>query len=364
VLDGGDDDDTISVTGKFGKDFSQTTVSALGGAGNDTITVSDNTAGDTGTEGQNFGIAKATLSGGDGDDTLTVGGVLGATLTGGTGSDKFVLTAQQYRTIVEGSRSFANSNGTNSTVKADPVTITDFAVGAGGDVLDYSDLLRNGTLTYDGSNPFGSGFLKLEQSGADTLLSFDADGATGGEEGYVVLAILKGVSKDNLAASNFNPNYPPNGGAAAGQLLNGSSLAEPLTGGFGNDTINGLGGADTIDGQAGSDSLSGGDGDDKIEGNFGNDSLYGGNGNDTLTDDQGSNLLDGGNGNDNLTSRSLSGDHTLLGGAGNDSLNATGLKVSLDGGDQDDSLNATGQLQQGGSTAGRARNNSEISPKI
>jgi Ca2+-binding RTX toxin-like protein len=351
TLDGGDDDDTISATGRFSKNYGQTTVTALGGAGNDTITVNDNTAGDTGTDGQNWGIAKATLSGGEGDDTLTVGGVLGATLTGGTGADKFVLTAQQYRTIVEGSRSFANSNGTSSTVKADPVTITDFAVGAGGDVLDYSDLLRNGTLTYDGSNPFGSGFLKLEQSGADTLLSFDADGATGGNEGYVVLAILKNVSASNLAAGNFNPNYPPNGGAAAGVLLNGSSLAEPLTGGFGNDTINGLGGADTIDGQAGSDSLSGGDGDDKLEGNFGNDSLYGGNGNDTLTDDQGSNVMDGGNGNDNLTSRSLSGDHTLLGGAGNDTLNATGQKVSLDGGDQDDSLNVNGQLLQGGSTS-------------
>ena len=40
-------------------------------------------------------------------------------------------------------------------------------------------------------------------------------------EGYVVLAVLKNVSASNLAAGNFNPNYPPNGGAAAGQQGNG-----------------------------------------------------------------------------------------------------------------------------------------------
>ncbi|NDD82606.1 MAG: type I secretion C-terminal target domain-containing protein, partial [Verrucomicrobia bacterium] len=44
-----------------------------------------------------------------------------------------------------------------------PVEISDFAVGATGDVLDYSDLLRNASLTYNGSNPFASGYLKLTQ---------------------------------------------------------------------------------------------------------------------------------------------------------------------------------------------------------
>jgi hypothetical protein len=236
-LDGGDDDDTINVMGSFNKSYGQTTVSALGGTGNDTITVSDNIAGDTGTQGQNYGIAKATLSGGEGDDTLTVGGVLGATLTGGTGADKFVLTAQQYRTIVEGSRSIANSNGTNTTVKADPVTITDFAVGAGGDVLDYSDLLRNGTLSYDGSNPFGSGFLKLEQSGADTLLSFDADGTAGGNEGYVVLAVLKNVSASNLVSGNFNPNFELPGGSTNQAPVLTTPAAITYTDTAGNDTF-------------------------------------------------------------------------------------------------------------------------------
>jgi Ca2+-binding RTX toxin-like protein len=350
-LDGGDDNDILNVSSNNYIGSGQTSVALLGGLGNDRLSVTDSMAGDTGNQGQNYGVAIANLNGGDGDDILSVGGVLKATLTGGAGADAFMLTAQQYRTLLEGTRAFAQTNGTNAAVTADPVIITDFTVGVGGDVLDYSDLLRNGALTYDGSNPFSTGYLKLEQSGANTLVLFDADGTAGAAETPVALAVLQNVSASTLAASNFNPNYPPDGSAAVAQTLTGSSLSETLIGGFGNDTINGLGGNDTIDGQAGSDSLSGGDGDDRIEGNFGNDSLYGGNGNDTLTDDQGSNLLDGGAGVDILTSRSLSGQHTLLGGAGNDTLNATGAIVNLDGGDQDDYLFAAGQLFQGGSTS-------------
>ncbi|CAM5301030.1 Calx-beta domain-containing protein [Thauera mechernichensis] len=350
-LDGGDDNDTLSVSGYNSVWAGQTTASLRGGAGNDTLQVIDRSAGDTGTDGGYYGIARATLDGGAGDDTLEAGGVLQLTLTGGDGADRFVLTAQQYRTLLEGTRNFENVDGSRTAVTADPVVITDFAAGVGGDVLDYGDLLRNGTLAYDGSNPFGTGFLILEQAGSDTLLSFDPDGAAGQAEGPVVVAVLKNVTAATLVADNFNPNYPPDGSTEPGWVLTGTSLSEPLQGGFGDDTIYGLGGNDTIDGQAGNDWIHGGDGDDVIEGNFGNDSLYGGNGNDRLSDDQGSNLLDGGAGNDWLTSRSLSGQHTLLGGTGNDVLNATGQAVYLDGGEQDDVLNVTGRLEQGGSTS-------------
>ena len=56
--------------------------------------------------------------------------MLKLSLTGGAGVDTFVLTAQQYRTLLEGTRNFQNSDGSYSSVSADPVLITDFVAGA------------------------------------------------------------------------------------------------------------------------------------------------------------------------------------------------------------------------------------------
>ena len=212
VLDGGDDNDLLTVSGWSNIYFGQTTVALRGGSGNDSLSVTDSNAGDTGNSGQSYGIAQASLDGGAGDDTLTAGGVLQLSLTGGAGVDSFIMMAQQYRTLLEGTRSFHNTNNTYTSVTADPVLITDFVAGTGGDVLDYSDMLRNGALSYDGSNPFGTGFLKLEQSGTDTLLSFDADGSAGTASGLVVIARLQNVTASTLIAANFNPNFNLPGG--------------------------------------------------------------------------------------------------------------------------------------------------------
>ena len=207
VLDGGDDNDRLTVSGYSSTYSGQTTLTLRGGAGNDSLTVTDGSAGDTGNSGQNHGISQASLDGGAGDDTLTASGVLNLSLTGGAGVDSFVLTAQQYRTLLEGTRNFPDSNYNYTSVSADPVLITDFAAGASGDVLDYSDLLRNAALSYDGTNPFGTGFLKLEQFGADTLLSFDADGSAGTASGLVVVARFQNVAVSSLVAANFTPNF-------------------------------------------------------------------------------------------------------------------------------------------------------------
>jgi Ca2+-binding RTX toxin-like protein len=91
-LDGGADDDTLTVSGNSWIHYGLTELHLEGGTGNDTLSVSDSAF------GSNAGaIAQATLSGGDGDDRLTASGVLQLTMTGGLGADTFVLTAQQYR---------------------------------------------------------------------------------------------------------------------------------------------------------------------------------------------------------------------------------------------------------------------------
>ncbi|NDD57576.1 MAG: calcium-binding protein, partial [Verrucomicrobia bacterium] len=239
-------------------------------------------------------------------------------------------------------------------MQAKPVEISDFAVGATGDVLDYSDLLRNASLTYNGSNPFASGYLKLTQQGADTLLQFDEDGSTVTTASLQTLAVLKNVQASQLVAANFNPNFPPDGSAASPQSIAGTAGNDSLLGGFGNDSITGLGGDDSIDGQAGSDTIDGGDGSDTLIGNYGDDVLLGGLGNDRLSDDQGSNVLDGGDGVDSLETRSLAGNHSLRGSAGDDTLQATGKTLSLDGGDGNDQLSVSGNLNGSYVSAGVA----------
>eukprot|EP01032_Pedospumella_encystans_P011937 gene11937-13845_t len=352
VLDGGADEDTLSVVGNsyngnFTGQSGQITAVLRGGSGNDLLSVIDDNAGLNNINylGTNpYGVVKATLDGGDGNDVLSVGGVLQASLTGGAGSDVFKLTAQAYKTLLEGTRNFLTEAGSVGIVPT-AMMITDFAAGAGGDVLDYSDLLRNAATTYDGSNPFTSGYLKLVQNGADTWLQVDADGGMGLQNTPLTLAVLKNVTASSLLSANFSPNYSPDGAAPIPLNLTGTIAAETLSGGFGNDAISGLAGDDSIDGQAGSDKILGGDGNDTLVGNYGNDSLYGEAGDDTLTDDQGTNYLDGGDGRDNLTARSMTGGQTLLGGLGNDNLNATGAVVNLSGGAGDDALYAEGQMR-------------------
>jgi hypothetical protein len=216
TLDGGSDNDALVVEGYTYTYYGQAFVEMDGGTGDDLLTATAYNAGDTGNNGQIYGISKAVLDGGEGNDVLTAGGILQLSLTGGSGVDSFVLTAQQYRTLQEGTRSFHQEDGSYIAVDALATVITDFTTGIGGDVLDYSDLLQNGTLTYDGSNPFNTGFLTLVQDGADTLINFDADGSAGTVEAAVTIARLQNVTATELIESNFNPNYPTDGAEAVG----------------------------------------------------------------------------------------------------------------------------------------------------
>ncbi|WP_130904697.1 peroxidase family protein [Pseudomonas sp. Sample_22] len=85
-----------------------------------------------------------------------------------------------------------------------------------------------------------------------------------------------------------------------GVVLEGTFLADTLTGGGGADVLSGLSGNDTLNGLAGTDQLLGG---------FGNDILNGGDDNDILNGDIGDDLLNGGLGAD-----------AMNGGLGNDTF--------------------------------------------
>jgi Ca2+-binding RTX toxin-like protein len=126
------------------------------------------------------------LRGGGGNDILDgaggidilIGGAGADTMTGGAGSDTFV-----YR------------SGDASAVD----TITDFTAGAGGDVLDIADLL---TGTFAGNE---STYVSVRQSGSDTIVSVDRDGA-GSAFGFQDFVILQGVTGIDLNTLVTNGN--------------------------------------------------------------------------------------------------------------------------------------------------------------
>lgn len=157
------------------------------------------------------------------------------------------------------------------------VTVTDFAAGDSGDILDIR--VAAGL----------SGTVVTRQEGADTHVYFAQAGTASLEEARLLLR-LQGVTASALTAANLN-------GAPfelANATLAGNGSANTLTGGWGNDSISGHAGNDVIDGRAGNDSIDAGTGSDRITGGRGDDSIDGGEDTDTF-------IYNPGDGNDFIT---------------------------------------------------------------
>jgi Ca2+-binding RTX toxin-like protein len=193
---------------------------------------------------------------------------------------------------------------------------------------------------WDGSsNPFGSDFLRLQQSGSDTVLQWDQDGAAGGAN-WETLAVLQNTNAGDFTGANFTPGYDPNGSPPAGETITGTDDDDFLVGTVGGDTIDALGGQDSVFGLAGADLIHGGDGLDNLNGGADNDVIYGGNGDDSLGGDEGNDQLFGEAGNDNVFGGD--GNDQLSGGDGDDSLAGEAGNDTLSGGNGDDVLSGGG----------------------
>ncbi len=171
---------------------------AIGGDGNDLL---------TGNDGNNQ------LTGNGGNDTL-VGSLGDDTLTGGSGADIFVLA-------VDGNSTIADFNP------------------AQGDRLSIGQLLPTLIGYTPGDNLFTSGFLTLSQSGADTLVNLDRDGAGSGYFDQPIARLpnttAAGITGQSIivspsapgTSSNLAPSfYSPGRGVVAADFGSTSESAE------------------------------------------------------------------------------------------------------------------------------------------
>lgn len=257
IVDGGDGDDIIEDVG--GSD------TLRGGAGNDTISVTrfsglgteaiqiDAGIGDDTVSFSSGKAGTAVIDLGGGDDQMTID-LMGANvrLTLGAGQDKVELAY------------FAPDNGA--------LTITDFNTGAAGDMIIFSSAFLDGFSNRKSGNPFSQGYLRLLQSGNDTVLQADADGV-GGDVDFATIAVFEGVNASSLTKSNFNGLTPkvvkvaqPDPNATVG-----TNIGDNLYGTAGNDVLRGLAGNDYLDGGVGRDILDGGTGNDILRGGHDSD---------------------------------------------------------------------------------------------
>jgi Ca2+-binding RTX toxin-like protein len=400
VINGGDNNDTISIVGMDSTFTGQVVVN--GNGGNDSINASaigvstsldggtgadiliggsgadflnggsddDTIFGNAGDDTINGGSGRDSLNGGAGDDRISGQGSSGDVLTGGPGNDRldggagidtiaefadtdFTLTADQLTGL-----------GTDQLISIERAILVG---GVSNNRIDASQFTRLGI----------EGVLLLGEDGDDLLIGSPHVDQMNGSAGDDTL--LGGDSRDTLRGGSGRDSL--NGGAGDDLVVGQGGSGDSLTGGEGNDTLNGGAGTDMLieEGDVdfvlsnttltglGNDSffalevfeisggasantinasaftlagttlvINGSGGDDVIVGSSRDDTIDGGAGNDSLRGGAGNDFLNGGDGDDTLNGGE--GDDTLIGGNGADGLSGFTGNDLLNGNADDDTL--------------------------
>ena len=256
--------DTLS--GGGGNDLVQTgapgNVVADGGAGTDTLSVSDNGA----------GSAPVTVS-------LALQGVAQA-----TGIGTYTLTGFENLSGSSAGDTLTGDGGAN--VLAGDAGNDTLVGGAGDDIL-YGD----GRINVDTHNDGGSGPITTwtdiatlgETDGDDLLEGGLGDDILNGGGGIDTASYAHASGAVQVVLGNL-----PGSGSSSG--ADGNDILHDI------ENITGSAFDDDLIGNAGANVLSGGDGHDQIRGRDGDDTLLGGNGDDFLNGGLGNDLIDGGAG--------------------------------------------------------------------
>jgi Ca2+-binding RTX toxin-like protein len=308
--------DTITYTNN-----SATGMTFVGGAGNDTITISgpngDTLDGGAGNDTLNGGLGQDTVTGGAGNDQITMLVTAGNedTIDAGEGTDALVLSGVvpgNHEVVVDLSSSADQIVSIGGV--ADILTQTNFenlnAVGIGSSVTVTGSTGANAIIGSSGNDVIDGG------AGNDTL-----DGGQGEDQ------LTGGDGNDTFIVDSVNDTVTetPNGGTDLVQSTAASFTLEANLENLvlaGNGNINGTGNVlnNVMIGNSGNNQLDGGAGDDVMTGGLGNDTY--------LVDSAGDKVTEGLNGGADTVVASLSytlGTHvenlTLTGGA---DLNGTG----------------------------------------
>jgi Ca2+-binding RTX toxin-like protein len=199
----------------------------------------------------------ATILGGEGDDSISINGGRSFHIEAGSGNDSVqvqALDAEAFIRLGTGSDRLDILGG-GSPTSTNAFTVADFATGASGDTMMFYFLYSIVSDWDSAINPFAANYLRLAQSGDDTLLLLDARGEA---QFFNLVGRFTDVTASQL--TQFNLGYAP------GQIA--------IAGGNGADVLSGTVNADELIGLGGDDVVSGGGGADRLAGGAGNDTYY------------------------------------------------------------------------------------------
>ena len=298
LVDGGDDSDTLNLTGVAGL--------VTLDLGNDSrfLNFENVMAGDGGAVLTGTAAANR-LEGGAGDDTLS----------GGAGSDK-LFGRDGYDILSGGSGNDTLEGGDGNDILYGG---SDADVLRGGAGIDLADFSGSSSGTGFSRNQIG----RVDVGGQTVVAAVDVN-LSG-----VNVSLETGVGANADAAGDSYAEIEDITGSSYGDLLEGDNGNNVIHGGAGGDILYGGDGNDTLFGDTdddllfggdGQDSLYGGDGDDRLFGEGESDTLFGGNGNDVLEAGDAGDTLDGGTGNDILIGGQGGDGYMIYRTSGNDTI--------------------------------------------
>ncbi|MFF4370173.1 calcium-binding protein [Streptomyces sp. NPDC001594] len=173
---------------------------------------------------------------------------------------------------------------TSTTTTATGVTLADTLTGPGS-LLSATPAQGTCTLTATTANCT----LGTLAPGAQTTVRFTAEPRATGTLSDRATA---SATQPDPATANNTATATSTANNAHGCTIIGTSGADTLDGGFGNDVICALSGNDTVRASYGNDTVYAGPGNDNVDGGYGDDLLVGGPGSDTLTGSYGNDRLD------------------------------------------------------------------------